>query len=95
MIPASESISLPPSPKALPIFDIKFEVPCGVAVQDVTLHSSDTWTLFVMKVSKVMGCLHIALLPLGYTPSWKPAKAKASPKVLDGPETFVKLLKEA
>jgi hypothetical protein len=91
----SASISCPPSPKALPTFDIEFEVPCGVAVQDVTLHSSNTWTLFVMKVSEVMGCSHNALPPLGYIPSWKPAKAKASPKILDGPETFAKLVKEA
>jgi hypothetical protein len=91
----SASISCPPSPKALPTFDIEFEVPCGVAVRDVTLHSSNTWTLFVMKVSEVMGCSHNALPPLGYIPSWKPAKAKASPKILDGPETFAKLVKEA
>ena len=32
---------------------------------------------------------------LGYIPSWKPAKAKASPKILDGLETFAKLIKEA
>ncbi len=48
-----------------------------------------------MKVSKVMGCSHNALPPLGYVPSWKPAKAKTSPKILDGPEKFAKLVKEA
>jgi hypothetical protein len=91
----SASISLLPSPKVLPTFNIEFEVLCSIAVQDVALQSNDTWTLFVMKVSEVMGCLHNTLLPLGYIPSWKPAKAKASPKILDGPETFAKLVKEA
>lgn len=48
-----------------------------------------------MKISEVMGCSHNALPPLGYIPSWKPAKAKASPKILDGLETLTKLIKEA
>jgi hypothetical protein len=61
------SISLPPSPKAVPIFDIEFEVPCSVAVQDVALQSNDTWTLFVMKVSEVMGCL-LSHVKLSFTP---------------------------
>jgi hypothetical protein len=42
-----------------------------------------------------MGCSHNALPPLGYVTSWKPAKAKASPKILDGPEALTKLVKEA
>jgi hypothetical protein len=54
-----------------------------------------TWTLFVTKISEVMGCSYNALPSLGYIPSWKPAKAKASPKILDGPETLAKLVKEA
>ena len=42
-----------------------------------------------------MGCSHNALPPLGYIPSWKPVKTKSSPKILDGVETFTKLVKEA
>ena len=91
----SATITPPPSFKALPTFDIEFEVPCGVAVRDVTLRSSDTWTRFVMKISEVMGCSHNALPSLGYVPSWKPAKAKTTPKILDGPEALAKLVKEA
>jgi hypothetical protein len=48
-----------------------------------------------MKVSEVIGCLHNALPVLGYIPSWKLPKAKASPKIFDRPETFMKLVKGA
>ena len=83
-----------PSPKLTPKFDIEFKVPCRVAVQDVTIQSNESWTLFVIKVSEVMGCLHNMMPSLSYISSWKPAQGKPVPKILDGLETLAKLIKD-
>ena len=65
-----------------------------MAVHDVTIQSNESWTLFVIKVSEVMGCSHNTMPLLGYIPSWKPARGKPVPKILDGLETLAKLIKE-
>jgi hypothetical protein len=90
----SPPITPPPSAKTGPVFDIEFKVPCGVASQDMTILLSVNWTLFVLKVSEVMGCSHSTVPSLGYIPSWKMTKGKPTPKILDGPEAFTKLIKE-
>ena len=41
-----------------------------------------------------MGCSHSSVLALGYVPSWKSVKSKATPKILDNPDTFSKMVKE-
>jgi hypothetical protein len=79
-----------------PAIDIEFDVPCGVATRSTTVSSDITWATFVLRISIVMGCSHVALPPLGYTTSWETkARNKLVPKILDGSESFAKLVKEA
>jgi hypothetical protein len=74
-------------------FNIEFDVPCGVASCSVTICSNVSWPMFIQKISGVMGCSYNTVPALGYVPSWKLC-SKVVAKILDGSESFEKLVAE-
>ncbi|TFY50737.1 hypothetical protein EVG20_g11357 [Dentipellis fragilis] len=91
----SDDLILPVDPpvKKLPKFAVPIEVPYRHAYRDIDGITSRTLFNDLMdKIATKMGVRLTLLAHIGYIPSYKPKSTKPVPKLLEGPESWCKLL---
>jgi hypothetical protein len=77
------------------IFEIPFEVPFNGAARDLDgITSATTFDEFLDKLAHAMSTRKSLLSGIAYIPSYKPKNPKPTPKLLDSPTAFERLVND-